>query len=337
MTETLRAAIYGVGSIGAAVARACRARGMDLVAAVDVDPAKLGRDLGDVAGLGQDLGVPVARDLREALPRGEGDVLFHCATSYLWEAHPQLAEAALTACDVVSTCEELSYPWRAHRHLAQEVDQAARREGITILGTGVNPGFVMDALVVALSSMCTEVTEVRAQRIVDAALRRRPLQEKVGAGLTEAAFRERAKEGNLGHVGTYESMDLIAAAFGWNLSGAHVEIEPVLAETSVASADISVAEGRVAGLHQVGRGLRAGKEVILLDLQMFLGAEAKDVVQLRGVPDLDVEIPGGVAGDDATVAALVNGVPHVLEAAPGLRTMLDMPLPSYVENVWRRR
>lgn len=337
MTETVRAAFYGVGSIGSAVVRACLARGMEPVAAVDVDAAKVGRDLGEVAGVGQPLEVPVVRDLRQALPRGEADVLFHCATSYLWEAHPQLAEAALSGCHVLSTCEELAYPWRAHRHLAQEVDQVAKREEVTILGTGVNPGFVMDALVVALSSMCTEVTGVFAQRIVDAALRREPLQKKVGAGLSEAEFRAREKEGKLGHVGTYESMDLIAAAFGWNLTDARVEISPVRAKASIASAHASVPKGGVAGLHQVGRGMRGGDEVIHLDLQMYLGAKAQDVVRLEGDPGVDVRIPGGVAGDQATIAALLNAVPHLLEAEPGLKTMLDMPLPTYVENVWSTR
>lgn len=330
MPESVRVVSYGLGAIGSALARECVSRGLEIVAAIDIDESKVGRDLGDVVGLEEELGVKVKPNLREAVKRGDADVLLHCTTSYIWEAHPQLAEAFLAGCNVVSTCEELSYPWRSHRHFAQEIDQAAKREGVTCLGTGVNPGFVMDTLVMALSSMCTRVEKVRAIRVVDVAKRRLPLQRKVGAGLTREEFEARAKEGRLGHVGTYESLDMIGAAFGWNLTSTKVDIQPVMAERDVRSPELEVPKGRVAGLRQMGMALVKGREVIRLELEMYMEAERpRDAVTIDGSPDIHVEIPSGIQGDEATIAAVVNAIPRVLEAEPGLKTMLDLPLPRY--------
>ncbi len=337
MTEDLRVAVYGVGAIGAALVKECHNRGFAVVAAIDVDPGKVGKDLGAVVGLEEDMGVSVCANISDAVRRGEADVALHCSTSYIWEAHSQVAELALAGLDVVSTCEELSYPWRAHRHIAMEMDQAAKREGVTVLGTGVNPGFVMDALVIALSSMCTEVRRVHVQRIVDVEQRRLPLQRKVGAGLSVREFEERVREAKLGHVGTQESIDMIAAAFGWNLTDVTVEIEPAVAKEGVGSSELRVSAGKVAGIIQTGRGLKGDVELIRLDLLMYMGAEEpRDVVTIEGSPGLRVTIPGGTRGDEATLAAVVNAVPRVVEAEPGLKTMLDLPLPSYVETPWRR-
>lgn len=337
VSETLRLALFGVGAIGVALAQEVRAEGHEIVAAVDTDPGKVGRDLAEVAHLGDPTGITVAPDLRQVLPPREADVVLHCATSYLWEAHPQLAEAALTRCDVVSTCEELAYPWRAHRHLAHEVDQAAQREGVTILGTGVNPGFVMDVLPLTLSSMCREVERVTVERVVDLARRREPLQRKVGVGLPVAEFEARVREGQLGHVGTEESIDMIAAAFGWNLSEVHVSREPVVASHEESSGAPSVSWGHAAGLRQVGRGRRKEETVIELVLEMAMDApHPHDRVRVRGRPPIDLTIDGGIDGDQATVAAVMNALPRVMESEAGLKTMLDLPPPSYVESAWRR-
>lgn len=337
MTEEVRIAVYGVGAIGATLVRECLSRGCEVVAAVDVAEEKVGKDLSEVVGLDEEVGVRVSPSISDALGKGEADVALHCSTSYIWEAHQQLAEIALVGCNVVSTCEELSYPWRAHRHIAKEIDQVAKREGVTILGTGVNPGFVMDTLVIALSSMCTEVKRVHVERIVDVAQRRLPLQRKVGAGLSVREFENLVREGRLGHVGTAESIDMVAAAFGWNLSDVAVEIEPAVAEKEIRSPQLTVSRGEVAGILQKGRGLRGGAELVSLDLQMYMGAEdPRDSLSIEGSPGIEVNIPGGVRGDEATVAAVVNAIYRVAEAEPGLKTMLDLPLPSYVEAPWRR-
>jgi 4-hydroxy-tetrahydrodipicolinate reductase len=296
---------------------------------VDIDPAKVGRDVGEVIG-GDPLGPKVSDSISSAVQKGEVEVVLHAATSYLWEAHPQLAAAFQVGANVVSTCEELSYPWRSHRHFAQEIDQAAKWEEVTALGTGVNPGFVMDTLVVALASVCREVTHVEARRVLDASRRRIPLQKKVGIGLRPKQFAERAKEGKIGHIGTYESIDMIGAAFGWNLLEVTSDLEPVIAEAERTTPEGSVARGEVAGIHQVGLGYVKGGEAIRLELEMSWGApNPTDAVRIEGNPGFDLRIPGGLPGDEATVATVLNAIPRVVDAEPGLKTMLDLPLPRY--------
>lgn len=337
MIETIHVVPFGLGPIGVAAARECLRRGHELVGAVDVDPARVGKDAGAVLGLEEELGIPVVASLREAVDPGDADAVLHCATSYAWEAHPQLAEAFLAGCHVVSTCEELSYPWRAHRHLAQEIDQAAKREKVTALATGVNPGFVMDVLPVVASSVCRDVARVHVRRTLDVGPRREALRRNAGVGLTVEAFEAKAREGELGHVGTYESVDLIGAAFAWNLSRVEVSLHPVVVSEEVRSGDLTVPAGRVAGIRQVGRGFRRDQEVILLELEMYASPpEPLDEVRIEGDPPLTLRVDGGIPGDAATVGAVVNALPRVLEAAPGLKTMLDLPLPSFVSPFLRK-
>ncbi|MFQ6012466.1 MAG: dihydrodipicolinate reductase [Thermoplasmata archaeon] len=331
MTDALRVVPFGLGPIGSALTQECLRRGYEIVAGVDNDPAKVGRDVGTVIGA-EELGVKVAPRLPATVKKGETDVVLHAATSYIWEAHPQLAEAFQVGANVVSTCEELAYPWRSHRHFAQEIDQAAKWEEVTALGTGVNPGFVMDAFVVALASMCRAVTHVEARRVLNASRRRLPLRQKLGIGLRPTEFTERAKEGKLGHVGTYESVDMIGAAFGWNLREVTSNLDPVVAEEERATPEGTVARGRVAGIRQVGVGYVKRGEAIRLELEMTWGPQdVGDTVRIEGDPGIELRIPGGLPGDEATVAAVANAIPRVVEAEPGLKTMLDLPLPRYVE------
>ncbi len=332
MAGGLGIVLYGLGSIGRDLGRFVATKpGLRIVGAIDIAPELVGRDVGEVLGL-RPLGVTVGDDADEVLGGAEGDVVLHCTTSLLWQAHPQIAKAAVHGYDVVSTCEELAYPWRDHRHIALEINQAAERAGVTVLGTGVNPGFVHDALVLALSSMCERVERVSALRVVDAAKRRLPLQRKIGAGMSAEEFRAAAKEAKLGHVGTYESVDMIAETFGWSLRDVKVEIEPVIAARRVRSEHLTVEQGQVSGIHQVGRGYVGQQEAITLDLRMYLGAEnPRDAVLIEGVPRVDVEIRGGLMGDHATLGAVVNSIPHVVEASPGLKTMRDLRLPSYID------
>jgi 4-hydroxy-tetrahydrodipicolinate reductase len=317
-----------------ALTQECLRRGYDVVGGVDIDPAKIDRDVGEVIGADETLGAKVGPDIPSVVHKGDVDVILHAATSYIWEAHPQLAAAFQVGANVVSTCEELAYPWRSHRHFAQEIDQAARWEEVSALGTGVNPGFVMDALLIALASVCRDVTHVAARRVLDASQRRLPLREKIGIGIRPKEFADLAKEGKIGHVGMYESIDMIGAAFGWNLREVTSDVEPVVADAPRETPEGRVALGRVAGIHQVGRGVGKDREVIRLELEMSWAApDPEDSITIEGKPGLNLRIPGGLPGDEATIAAIVNAIPRVVDAEPGLKTMLDLPLPHYVEPV----
>ncbi len=327
MTRPIRVLQYGLGPIGCAVARLAASRdGLELVGGVDIDPAKVGRDVGEVAGLPAPLGVPVARTLGEALARTDADVVLHTTSSYFDLFKPQILEILEAGLDVVSTAEELSFPWRDHRAEAEEIDAAARKAGKTVLGTGVNPGFLMDTLPLALSGICQEVRHVAVTRVINASTRRGPFQKKIGAGMSVATFREKMAAGRMGHVGLPESMAMLFDTLGRTLVRYEDGVEPVVAEAPVETEHVRVEAGQVRGLRQVARGYTDEGEFAVLTFIAALGEEDDgDTIRLTGRPDLEVRLRG-TNGDLSTVAIAVNAVRRVHEASPGLKTMRDLPV-----------
>jgi hypothetical protein len=323
--------IMGLGPIGAGVARQLVARkNFKVVAAVDIDPAKAGKDLGDVVGLGKKTGVKVGADPVAAIRKTRPQVAVLCTSSALKKAWPQVEAVLKLKVPIVSTTEELSYPWFSNKALARKIDAAAKRAKVAVVGTGINPGFAMDALPIALTAICERVDAVRIDRIQDARIRRLPFQQKIGSGLTPAEFAERVKAFTVRHVGLTESVAMIADALGWKLDRITDEIQPKIAEAPVESRFLKVEAGKVCGIVQDGVGSVKGKPVIALHMEAYLGApETYDRVQIEGSPRLDVKATGGYHGDVATVSITVNSIPKVLAAPPGLHTMRSLALPSF--------
>ena len=327
--KTVRVIQYGLGPIGCNTARAAlKKEGIKLVGAIDIAPDKVGKDLSEVLGIPEKLGVTVSSDAPEVFRKAKAHVALHTTCSFFKDVYDQLELAAKSGVSVVSSTEELLLPELRNPDLAKKLDRLAKKHGSTILGTGVNPGFVMDTLALVLSGACTEVRSVKIIRRVDASTRRMPLQRKVGAGMKPDEFRRLVKEGKLGHIGLLESMYLVAKGLGWNLTWHRENIEPVLAEEPQQTQFFTVAVGEVAGIKHTCSGFCDDRQVIDLDLRMYVGAkDPLDCIEIEGVPPLTLTLPGGVAGDVATVATLVNGIPRVLESEPGLKTMLDLPIP----------
>jgi 2,4-diaminopentanoate dehydrogenase len=234
---------------------------------------------------------------------------------------------------VVSTCEELSYPWRKHPELAAKLDAAAKDEGVAVVGTGVNPGFVMDKLLLTLASVAQRVDAVKALRVVDASHRRLPLQRKIGAGLSPEEFRERVAAGSIRHHGLPESVAMVGDALGFDLDDVTETVQPVIAKEAVKTEFLEVHAGQAAGVHQIARGIAGGKEKIHMELRMYLGAaDPVDTVSLMGEPNITMTVPGGTHGDTATAAVVVNTIPLILAAPAGLRTSRDLPLGFFPPN-----
>ncbi|HEY4026242.1 MAG TPA: dihydrodipicolinate reductase [Candidatus Dormibacteraeota bacterium] len=318
---------FGLGPIGLAVAALVAERPwLRSVAAVDVSPDLRGRRLSDLAGGPAPDSPAVAAAYQ---PVATAQVALHCTSSSLERAGPQIAELAASGLDVVSTTEELSYPWDAHPEAAAEIDAAARRAGVTVLGTGINPGFAMDYLAIVLSAVSRRVDRVEVHRVQDAATRRVPLQRKVGAGMEPDAFSEEVAQGRLGHVGLAESVHMLAHAFGWRLTELDERIEPIRADAPARMSGGTVLVGQVLGLRQTATGLVGGRTVVSLTLEMAIGiGPPRDHIRLVGEPDLELEVPGGLHGDTATAAIVVNAIPRVLAAPPGLVTMADLAPPA---------
>jgi 4-hydroxy-tetrahydrodipicolinate reductase len=227
---TIRVLHYGLGPIGAAVVKqVADRRGFKIVGAVDIDPMKVGRDLGDVAGLGRPLKVKVSSDARKSIKSTKPDVVVLCTVSSLKTATRQIEEILKLKVPIVSTTEELAYPTSANMKYARAIHTAAKKAMAAVLGTGVNPGFTMDALPIALTGVCERVDAIRVDRIQDARVRRLPFQQKIGAGLTREQFQKKVEDASVRHVGLAESVSMIADAMGWKLERITDEIQPKIA------------------------------------------------------------------------------------------------------------
>jgi 4-hydroxy-tetrahydrodipicolinate reductase len=266
----------------------------------------------------------------KAIKRAKPDVVVLCTHSSLKRVMPQIEQVLKLKVPIVSTTEELSYPTKANLKYARVIHQLARKAKVAVLATGVNPGFLMDTLPIALTGVCERVDAIRVERVQDARIRRLPFQQKIGAGLTREQFQRKVDDGSVRHVGLTESISMIADALGWKLERITEEIQPKIATQTVASEFLAVDPGYVSGIVMNGIGHRAGQPAITLHLEAYFGApEPYDAVEIAGVPPLKMKIAGGVHGDLATVAMVVNMIPKILEAAPGLHTMRDMPIPSF--------
>jgi 2,4-diaminopentanoate dehydrogenase len=330
-TGPIKVLHFGLGPIGIGVVKqVAQRKGFKIVGAVDIDPGKVGKDLGEIAGLNRQLRVKVASDAKKAIKAAKPDVVVLCTNSSLKKILPQLETILKLKVPVVSTTEELAYPTKSNMRYARAIHQMAKKAKVAVLGTGVNPGFVMDALPITLTGVCERVEAIRVDRVQDARVRRLPFQQKIGAGLTREQFQRKVDDGSVRHVGLAESVSMIAEAFGWKLDKITDEIKPRIATTTVASEYLAVDPGYVCGIEQDGIGYRNGLPIITLHMEAYLGApESYDAVEISGSPALKMKIAGGVHGDIATASITVNSLPKILEVEPGLHTMRDMPLPSF--------
>jgi len=315
----------GIGPLGQMVVRYAIERGcFRIVGAVDPDPRKAGKDLGELCGI-EPLGIIVRSTLADALAKRSADVAFLTTVSSLAAIESQIAELAQAGLSIVSTCEEMFYPWQTNPEVAGRIDRMCLANSVACVGTGVNPGYLMDLLPTFLTGLCQNVKKVEAWRVQDASVRRIPFQQKIGAGLTPEEFEIKKQAGTLRHVGLVESADFIAHRLGWKLDRRVETLEPVIAEGQIDSGYKPIVKGMARGVHQVGRGFVGEREVITLNFIAAVGEpESYDQVHIDGVPPIQFRIAGGVNGDVATCAIALNTVRSILQATPGLKTMADI-------------
>lgn len=321
---------YGLGPIGLGIAELLLSRsGVGVIGAIDIDPSKIGADLGELAG-GRRVGVSVTSEVPDA---PAGGVAIHATGSRLVEVAPQLESLLAKGWNVVSTCEQLVHPYSVDLATSSRLDKVARSQERTVLGSGINPGFLMDVLALTLTGVCTSVRAVRVSRVVDTNARRIPLQSKAGVGLTREEFEARAKVAGIGHVGLRQSASLIAARLNWRVDEYEEVIEPVIAHAPVETGLGVIAAGAVIGQRQTVTVTSAGREVVRYSLEMSAGSAAGDAIDIEGTPAVHQRIEGGVNGDTGTVAVIANLVPVVAAALPGLLTMADiMQLAAMVDG-----
>ena len=330
--EKVKIVLYGIGAVGSMIAKfLLQKEGVKIVGAIDIAKDKVGKDLSVVLGLERKLGVIVTDDVDSLLTHTKPEIVVHATSSFLKDTYTQISSVLKHGVDMVSTCEELSYPFHTEPKMAKDLDLLAKKHDATVLGTGINPGFLMDALVIMLTAPCQKIEKIEVTRVMNAATRRLPFQKKVGAGLTAGEFQSKIQKKEItGHVGLEQSIAMIADALAWELDQIIVEpVEPAKARKAVESKEIRVRVGDVAGIRQKAKGLKKGKEIIILDFQAYVGAEEEyDSITITGSPSIKQKIQPCVHGDIGTVAMIANMIPKVIKAPAGLLTMKDMQIPS---------
>jgi 4-hydroxy-tetrahydrodipicolinate reductase len=330
MSSKIKVAQFGLGPIGiASLNLLAKKPWVEIVGGIDINPDIIGKSLDEVCS-NPSVGTAKVYDSFESLAANtEVDAILHTAGSRATVSFEQCRPMLEKGLVVVSSCEELLYPRLKAPTESEEIEALCQQSGGRILGTGVNPGFVLDVLPVCLSGMCAEVDGVYGERVVDASTRRYPLQKKVGSGMTPETFEQLGQEGKAGHAGFSESLMLIADALGWKMGPITSKLKAVVADHDITTEYFKVQKGLTAGLHQTVAAESEDGKLIHLDLKMYLDAkDPHDTIRLKSNPPIDLTIQGGVAGDTATVAALVNALPRMMNATPGIKLMTELSVPA---------
>ncbi|HDN75877.1 MAG TPA: dihydrodipicolinate reductase [Acidilobales archaeon] len=327
----MRVVVYGVGHIGSLVAKYAIKKGFEVVGAIDTDPNKVGKDLGVLVGIEERLGIIVSSDAESVIKSSRPDIVIHATSSWLDEVLPQIMIPVRYGIDVVSTCETLSYPYYRYPHLAELLDVYARRYGATILGTGINPGFLLDTLPALLTLPHINIDRVIARRFVNAGSRRYSFQYKIGLGLRPEEFRDKLARRELtGHVGYAESVMLMASIMNVKLDSVEEGQEPVIAGSNeyLRTKYFEIRPGHVKGIRGYGVGYVGGREFIRIEFHAVVGSKDYEEIEVLGEPRIKW-VSTGTPGDEGTVAVLLNLAPKVVELEPGLKTMADLVRASY--------
>lgn len=333
MTQKIKVIQFGIGSMACKITQYLIKREIfEIVGAIDIDPQKIGKDIGELAGFSEPLNVKISNEPDEVLSKN-ADIVILTTSSSLAAIKGQIMTCFSHGKNVISTCEELCYPWIKNPNIADEIDRTARGVDVSVLGTGANPGFLMDFLPMVMTGICQEVNSIKVERVQNAAHRRKSFQDKIGAGLTFEEFERRIVEKSIGQAGLTESIHLISANLGWQLDNTQDFIRPVTTDRPVNTGDLSIEAGKLIGIEQTGLGYIEGREVINLVFKATIGERNPyDKIFIDGTPVIDSFIRGGVDGDSATAAIIVNAILQVIGAPPGLRTMADMNPVSFFKR-----
>lgn len=344
--KKIRVALWGLGAMGSGIARlVLEKEGLELAGAIDLRPDYVGRDLGEVLGVEKKLGVTVTSDPVAVLDPAKVDLVVLATTSWTKEQMPDLKKVLAAGIDCISIAEEMASPEAQNPELAAEIDALAKASGVTVLGTGVNPGFVLDLLVVALSGVCHQVERIEASRVNDLSPYGPTVMKTQGVGTTPEEFAKGVADGSIvGHVGFPESIRMISDALGLGVDRVEQSREPIVSTVYRETPHVKIAPGMVAGCAHTAIGYADGKPVVKLvhpqQVHPHLeGQGTGDYIDIFGKPEIHMSTGPEIAGGIATMGVAVNMIPHVVAATPGLKSMIDLPVPAALmgEGAYRRR
>ena len=329
----------GFGSLGRHITKSILNReNLELVAVVDANPALAKKPIKELLEDEVDSNISLTNDLQTVLKGVPADIALVATSSSLEAVSPVIKACLDNGLDVISICEELSFPYRKSPDLAEKLDRVAKEKGKTVVGTGINPGYLMDLLPIVLTGPCQSVDTIKVTRHMNSSHRRPSFQKKIGTGMTKEEFRKNIDEGKItGHVGLVESIQMIDAALNLGLDKIEeLPPEAIIAKNKIANSFTTIEKGDVLGLRSMGVGKRKGEQIVTLDFQAYAEATPQyDEVIIEGLPRMHQRIEGGVQGDHGTIGMLLNLIPLVIHESPGLKTMKDLPVPRNTMRFWK--
>ena len=314
---------YGFGSLGKEIFQAfIENNDFKIQAVIDNEKSKAEQDL-RVLSPKKEKRIRIFQRIDEI--KSKPDIVIHATTSDINQAYYQFCLIAKKRTPIISTCEELVYPISKNKGIAKKIDSLAKRYNFPILGVGINPGFLMDSLVIVLSSLCTKINKIKVKRMVNVAKRRKSLQKKMGVGLTKTEFYK--IKNKIGHVGLTESASMICDTLNAKVSY-QTKITPIIAKKGINSNGIYISKGHVCGIKHILIAKKNNFKFLEMDLTMSVGQDEYDLVNIDGKPPVCLKT-NGVMGDKSTVALLLNYISVLLKAKPGLHTVNDLLFPGY--------
>lgn len=339
LMENVKVAIWGFGAMGSGMAEMLlNKKGVEIVGVCDRNAARVGKDMYEILGVerGDRKPVIINDKIEEVVTEKSCDVVLTATDSFTKAAFPRLKYCLEQKVNVVSTAEEMAYPQAQEPELAKELDKIAKENGVSILGTGINPGLIMDLLVVCLTGCMTDVKHIEAKRVNSLSPFGHTVMEEQGVGMKVDVFNKKCEEGTMaGHVGFAESVQMIADAIGWKVDKFEQQMSPIVTDIDRKSPHGFAAAGDVAGVNMTGQGYVDGE--VKLDMihpqqiePEMVGTSTGDYITIKGTPEVNMAITPEVEGGLGTIAMCVNMIPHVINSKPGLKTMLDLPVPRAI-------
>ncbi|OQB20499.1 MAG: dihydrodipicolinate reductase [Firmicutes bacterium ADurb.Bin182] len=343
--ENIKIAVWGFGAMGSGIASMLlKKTGAEIVGVCDIHPDRAGKDMYDILGIDRKGKAPliIKSNIEEVIKEKSCDVAIIATDSYTKNAFPKIKFCLEKKVNVISTAEEMAFPKAQSPELAEEMDRIAKENGVTVLGTGINPGFVLDYLILALTGTCEAVEVIKASRVNDLSPFGHAVMEEQGVGISPEEFKKRIANNALaGHVGFPESIRMVAEGIGWDIEKIEQTKDPIISNTYRKTKYTEVKPGNLAGVRQRGFGYVDGTLKIEMDhpqqiLPQTENIDTGDYITIKGNPAINLQIKPEIPGGTGTVAMCVNMIPHVINSRPGLKTMLDLPVPRAIMGDMRK-
>ncbi|MFP4287568.1 MAG: 2,4-diaminopentanoate dehydrogenase [Candidatus Izemoplasmataceae bacterium] len=336
--DTIKVIVWGFGAMGKGITEMLlEKRGVEIVGICDLDPNYVGNDFKNFIDTNnKHKSINISDDIDSIIKETNPDIALVATDSFTSKTYEKIAKLVNNKINVISTAEEMAFPYASEPELSLNIDELAKKNGVSVLGTGINPGFVMDLLVIALTGVMRDVKEIDVSRINSLSPFGPTVMEEQGVGISLSEYNNRIKNNSLaGHVGFKESINMIAKALGINITKFEQQMKPIISENSRKSKYTEVEPGNLAGINMTAQGFVDNDLFINMSHPQQIepesvGIETGDYIKIKGNPEVNMTITPEIDGGVGTIAMCVNMIPHVLNAKPGLKTMIDLPVPRAI-------